>query len=99
MSDQPYDSMLPIIRQMHEARTDEERARLLLMVSDALLMKCPVFEAVCRKAGFGPGLEYINVRRAAFHAIRGPDGRHKNPLFEDARSRFAEIAGMEGGAL
>lgn len=93
------DSMLPIIREMHDAATDEERAKVLLIVSDAVLMKYRhVFEAACEHAGFECGLEWINVRRAAWHAVRGPDGRHKNPLFEDARQRFAAIAGIGGRA-
>ncbi|WP_265518948.1 hypothetical protein [Nitratireductor luteus] len=92
-------SMIPIIREMHDAGSDEERARVLLMVSDAVLMKYRhVFEAACRHAQFDCGLEYINVRRAAWHAVRGPDGRQRNPLFEDARQRFATMAGTEGGA-
>lgn len=95
--EQSFDSVLPIIRQMNEARSDEERARILLAVSDAVLMKYrPVFERACERAGFARGLEYIDVRRAAWHATRGPDGRHKNPLFEDVRALFATFAGTEG---
>jgi len=89
--------MLPIIRQFHEAANDEERAQLLLMVSDAVLMKYrEVFEAACRRAGFEAGLQFIDWRRAAWHAVRGPDGRHKNPLFEEMRKLFADFAGTGG---
>ncbi|WP_274426768.1 hypothetical protein [Chelativorans sp. YIM 93263] len=95
---QSLDTTLPIIRQIHEARSDEERARLLLAVSDAVLMKYrPVFEQACERTGFERGLEYIAVRRAAWQATRGPDGLHKNPLFEETRTRFAAFAGTEGG--
>ena len=93
------DTLLPIIRQMHEARTDEERARLLLQVPDAVLMKYrEVFERACEHAGFDLGLQFITVRRAAWHATRGPDGNHKNPLFEQIRETFASFAGTERGA-
>ncbi|WP_166163154.1 hypothetical protein [Chelativorans oligotrophicus] len=93
------DTLLPIIRQFHEAASDEQRARLLLAVSDAVLMKYrEVFEGACRRAAFENGLRFIDVRRAAWHAVRGPDGRHKNPLFEEAREDFAALAGTEGGA-
>ncbi|WP_309086444.1 hypothetical protein [Chelativorans sp.] len=93
------DTLLPIIRQMHDARSDEERARLLLCVSDAVLMKYrEVFEQACTRAGFDVGLQFINVRRAEWHAVRGPDGRHKNALFEEARESLAGFAGTDGGA-
>lgn len=90
------DSLLPIIRDMHEADDDRARARVLLAVSDAVLMKYrPVFDASCRRARFDLGLSFIDVRRAAFHAVRGPDGRHRNTLFEEARAEFAAFANGE----
>ena len=69
------DTMLPIIRQMHDAADDHARAAVLLCVPDSVLLKYrDVFEAACRRAGFNLGLSYIDVRRAAFCAVRGPDG-------------------------
>ena len=86
--------MLPIIRQMHDAADDHARAAVLLCVPDSVLLKYrDVFEAACRRAGFNLGLSYIDVRRAAFCAVRGPDGRHVNPLFEQVRVEFAAYAG------
>lgn len=91
------DSMLPIIRQMHEADDDRARGAILLAVSDAVLMKYrPVFEDACRRARFDLGLQYIDVRRAAWGAVRNADGTHKNPLFEDARAAMAAFAAGEG---
>lgn len=94
------DTMLPILRQMHDAADDRGRALILLQVSDAVLMKYrDVFEAACRRAGFEGGLAWIDIRRAAYLAVRGPDGRLNNPLFEQARQDFAAFAGAsdEGG--
>lgn len=93
------DSMLPIIRQMHEADSDRARAAILLAVSDAVLMKYRhVFEAACRRAAFGAGLDFINWRRAAWHAVRGPDGLIARPEFEQVRMAFAAFAGGGKGA-
>ncbi|MEX4006922.1 hypothetical protein [Neoaquamicrobium sediminum] len=92
------DSMLPIIRQMHEADDDRARGAILLSVSDAVLMKYrPVFEDACRRARFDLGLEFINWRRASWSAVRGADGRLRSE-FEDVRVAFAAfVAGGEGG--
>ncbi|MGQ2906721.1 MAG: hypothetical protein ACT6QU_02090 [Aliihoeflea sp.] len=87
------DSLLPIIRQIHDARDHAARAVVLLAVSDAVLMKYrDVFEAACTRAGFDEGVMFISFRRAAWHAIRGDDGRHKNPAFEEARLLMVDIA-------
>jgi hypothetical protein len=89
------DTMLPIIRQMLEAYTDEVRARILLRVPDAVLGKFrPVFEQACRRAGFDLGLAFIEIRRAEWHATRGTDGQQTNPLFAEVRAAFAEFAGV-----
>jgi hypothetical protein len=86
-------TLLPIIQQMHDATSDRERAAVLLAVSDAALMKYrPVFEDACRAAGFSMGLELISWRRAAWHAVRGPDGRHRNGDFEKVRAAVAAFA-------
>ena len=92
------DSMLPIIRQMLDAESDRARAGILLTVSDQVLMKYrEVFEATCRRAGFDHGVEFIAWRRAAWCAVRQPDGRLK-PEFEAVREAFAAFAGGGEGA-
>ena len=89
------DTMLPIIRQMHDAETDAARARILLIVPDAVLRRYrEVFEAACKRAGFDLGVAFIEIRRAEWHAVRGADGRHSNPLFADVRAAVAEFAGV-----
>lgn len=87
--------MLPIIRQMHDAADDQARALVLLTVPDSVLMKYrDVFDAACRRAGFDLGLSFIEIRRAAFCAVRGPDGRHVNPLFAEVTAEFAAYAAV-----
>lgn len=86
------DTMLPILRQMHNAADDRARARLLLMVPDAILMKYrEVFEGACRRARFDMGLEYVSWRRAAWHAVRSEDGRLRDE-FEQVRVAFVAFA-------
>lgn len=86
--------LLPVIRQMHDADSDRDRARILLQAPDAVLMKYrTVFEDACRRVGFDVGVEYIAVRRAAFHAVRNPDGRHRKGVIDEARAAFAAFAG------
>lgn len=90
-------TLLPIIRQMHEAADDRARARVLLAASDLVLMRHrEVFEQACARAQFDVGLHYIDVRRASWHAVRGNDGQHKNPLFEDMRQAMADFASGGG---
>jgi hypothetical protein len=87
------DSMLPIIRQMHDAADDHARALVLLSVSDRILCQYrDAFEQACRRARFDLGLQFIDIRRAEWSAVRGPDGRHKNLLFDQVREAFAEFA-------
>lgn len=89
--------MLPIIRQMHDAESDEARAQILLVVPDAVLMRYrEVFEAACRRARFELGLHFIDIRRAEWGAVRGADGQHINALFAEFRAGFVEFAGAVG---
>lgn len=87
---------LPLIEQMHNADDDRARARVLLQCPDHLLMKYrPVFEDACRRAQFDLGVEFIAARRAAWHAVRGADGRHRQPDFDRVREDFARFAAGE----
>jgi hypothetical protein len=90
------DSMLPIIREMLDAGSDEERGRIMLRAPDAVLIKYrDQFEIACRKAHFDVGLEFIDVRRAAYHAVRTRDGRLPEQLAAWI-GRFAAMCGVEG---
>ncbi|MGE0425289.1 MAG: hypothetical protein AB7O88_23725 [Reyranellaceae bacterium] len=93
------DTMLPILRQLHDAPDDRARARLLLATPDAVMAKYrPVFEAACRRASFDLGLEFIQWRRAAWHAVRGPDGHFLKPDFDQVRIAFAAFARGDGAS-
>lgn len=93
------DFMLPVIRQMLDAENDRERAQILLIVPDAVLMKYrPVFEAACRRARFDAGLTFIDWRRAGWHAVRDANGLVAVAGFDRARVEFAAFANRPGDA-
>lgn len=75
------DSMMPIIRQMHEADGDAERATILLAVPDLVLAKyADVFVEACRRARFDDGEEFIAVRLSALRAVRDGFGNLPEPI-------------------
>jgi hypothetical protein len=75
-SDRSTESMLPLIRQFHDAESDRARAGMLLRLPDGMLAKhAHVFEAACRRAGFEAGLAFIDLRRVAWLAVRDELGR------------------------
>ncbi len=90
------DNMLPILRQMHEADGDQERAKLLLACPDTILMKyASVFGEACARAQFEDGQDYILRRLTNMRAVRGPDGNLPRGLshdFDELRTRFAAFA-------
>lgn len=90
------DTMIPIIRQLHEADGDQARARVLLAMSDTILLKYVgvVFDA-CQRASFEAGCEYLRCRITLMRATRGKDGLIPPPLaddFEAFRQVFATFA-------
>lgn len=94
------DSMIPIIRQLHDADGDRERARVLLAMADTILLKyaCTLGDA-CRRAGFHAGGEYILRRVALMRATRDREGLIPALLaaeFSDYRRAFAAFANGEG---
>lgn len=94
------DSMVPIIRQMHEAETDAVRARLLLNLPDGVLAKyAGVFASACRRARFDAGEEYVALRVAAFAAVRDDCGNLPRLLalsLRDARAAMIAATGAAG---
>ena len=92
-------SLLPLIRQFHDAGSDRARASLLLRLPDGVLAKhAHVFEAACRRAGFEAGLGFIDLRRVAWLAVRDELGRLPAGLeIELARWREQLAAYAEGG--
>lgn len=90
------DSMIPIIRQLHDADGDQARARVLLTMPDTIMLKFAgeVGEA-CRRAGFEAGCQYVLRRVTLMRAVRGKDGLLPPPLdadFQEFRQAFATFA-------
>ncbi|MCO5071120.1 MAG: hypothetical protein M9944_07935 [Rhizobiaceae bacterium] len=96
MSD-PHD-MLPIIRQMHEADGDGERARILLSVPDKTLLKYRgAFVQACRRAQFELGETYVLLRDNAMGMVRDHHGNlPKDRALALREVRTAMIALSEG---
>ncbi len=93
------DSMLPIIRQLHDADGDQARAIVLLAMPDTVLLKyaATAVEA-CRRAQFEGGAEFVLRRVVAMRAVRGRDGllpRHIAEEFDDFRNAFVAFANGE----
>lgn len=94
------DSMLPIIRQMHNADGDAARARVLLAMPDVLVLKyAGTLAKACEKARFHGGAEFILRRVTAMRATRTAEGllpAHIADDFEQFRAAFVAFA--NGGA-
>lgn len=89
-------TMLSLIRQMHDAGDDRARARVLLSVPDATLVKyAEVFGAACARAGFDAGALFVDLRVAGALAVRDAAGLLPGELMsaiEDHRAALAMFA-------
>lgn len=91
------DDMFPIAVQLIEARSHRERARLLLRVSDGLVLThFDALKEACDLSGFAEGAGYLAERFVALHAVRDDVGlmpaKHVNQV-ENWRRGLAAIAG------
>lgn len=78
------DSMIPIIRQLHDADGDAARARVLLAMPDNIIMKYTATIAdACEKAKFHAGAEFVLRRAVIMKAVRGKDGLLPQPIADD----------------
>lgn len=65
------DTMLPILRAMHDAGTDAERAVILLTCPISIMLKYrQVLESACTRHQFDVGSEYLICFYAAMHQTR-----------------------------
>lgn len=65
------DTMLPILRAMHDARSHADRAEVLLSCPIIIMIKYrSVLESACERSGFVPGIEYLICFYAALHETR-----------------------------
>lgn len=94
------DSMIPIIRQLHDADGDRARARVLLSMPDAILLKyAGTIGEACERVEFAAGAEYVLRRVVIMKATRDADGLLPAPIaadFTTFRVAFASFA--QGGA-
>lgn len=96
------DSMIPLIRQLHDADGDAARARVLLAMPDTIILKhAGTIGTACLKAGFQAGAEYILRRVTLMKAVRNGEGLLPDPIAADfdafrvAFAAFAKSAGVK----
>jgi hypothetical protein len=94
------DTMLPILRQLHDADGDRARADTLLRMPDSVALKYhAVIEAACRKGDFETGVKFIAVRVTLLLAVRDGNGLPRADLVEIVeRFRIALAEFAAGGA-
>lgn len=92
------DSMLPIIRQLHDADGDQARARVLLAMPDAVLLKyAGTISDACTRAMFQAGAEFVLRRAVIMKAVRGRDGLLPAPIADDFEQFRAAMAAFAAG--
>lgn len=85
------DFMLPILRAMHDAGTDADRAEILLMCPINIMIKYRhVLERACEVAQFEAGTEYLICFFAALHEVRHR-GEIKGAALRHAQGRLLLI--------
>lgn len=86
------DTMLPILRAMHDAGTNAERAEILLLCPIAIMLKYrSVLESSCERHGFSAGAEYLACFYAAMHQTRHR-GSLKGAALKHAEGQLLLIA-------
>lgn len=86
------DNMIPIIRQMLNAASHRERARVLLQLPDSILLKYfEVFAKACVAASFEAGAEFIVLRQAACRATRDENGILPAKIYQALESERAAM--------
>jgi hypothetical protein len=90
------DTMLPILRTMHDAGSHSERAEILLSCPIIIMIKYrEVLERACERTGFQPGLDYLICFYAALHETRH-GGQIKGAALMHATGVLRLISGAYG---
>jgi len=93
------DTMLPILRQLHDADGDRARADVLLRMPDSVMLKYhEVIDGACRRAGFEAGWNFAALRVSLSLAVRDRLGLPPAELaatVEHFRTGLAEFAAAE----
>lgn len=70
-----FPHLTPLVRQMHEAADDRQRALLLLKLPDSILLKyAGEIDGACRRAHFDAGRAFVLERVTSMRAIRDDAG-------------------------
>lgn len=93
------DTMLPILRQLHEADGDRARADTLLRMPDSVMLKYhQVIDAACRRAGFEAGWKFLALRVSLALAVRDAAGMPPDDLTASAELFRVGLAEFAAGA-
>lgn len=98
----PSNALLPVIAQMRDADDDRARARILLALDDATVLKhAEIFQRYCRASRFDLGDEFVAMRVAKLRHTRDDRGRLPEPFdmeFLRFRAQFANYANFSAGS-
>lgn len=93
------DSMLPILRQLHDADGDRSRAATLLRMPDSVMLKYhEVIDGACRRAGFEAGWNFVALRVSLCLAVRDAAGLPPADLAASCEAFRAGMAEFATGA-
>ena len=93
------DTMVPILRQLHEADGDRARADTLLRMPDSVMLKYhEVIDAACRRAGFEAGWNFVALRVSLALAVRDASGMPPADLLASAELFRVGLADFATGA-
>ena len=91
--------MLPILRAMHDAGTDAERAEILLSCPIVIMLKYrSVLEAACLRHGFTAGSDYLVCFYAAMHQTRRRGHLRGSALSHVTQALVGLVDLAEGGS-
>ncbi|TIV00204.1 MAG: hypothetical protein E5W09_06300 [Mesorhizobium sp.] len=94
------DSMLPILRQLHDADGDRARADTLLRMPDSVILKYhDVIDGACRRAGFDAGSKFLAVRVSLALAVRDGAGNPPHDLAKMGEQFRIGMAEFAAGAI
>ncbi|TPM41561.1 hypothetical protein [Mesorhizobium sp. B2-3-4] len=94
------DSMLPMLRQLHDADGNQVRADVLLRMPDSVMLEYhEVILNACRRGGFEVGMAFVDLRISLLLAVRDDQGRAPADLAKVAEHYRETLAAfVSGGA-
>jgi len=92
------DTMLPILRQMHEADPRGQAALLLMMPQAVILKHAEPLKAACRRSGLDAGIIYVDLWVAAMLATRTATGSWRFEIYQPLKTVSADLANFAAAA-